>query len=249
MERWRAPRNAPLFRLVDLVEILEFIIGVGNDGVGAGFPSGRTDFAVLIRVLECLDQAERLVHGSTHREIIHRDLPQGSLAVDDEEASEGVAGIFEEDAVIPGDLVRQIGEERDVERAEAAVLSRRLDPGQVRELGIDGHAHHFRVDGAEFVGPVTEGDNFRGADEGKIEGVEEEDEIFALVHVEIEILELSVDDGRAFPVRRRLGDERFADGKRVRAFGRLARVNEALAERMTSFLFPTRRQTQTRQQQ
>ena len=66
-----------------------------------------------------------------------------------------MAGIFEEDAVIPGDLVRQIGEERDVERAETAVLSRRLDPSQVRELGINGHAHHFRVNGAEFVGPVT----------------------------------------------------------------------------------------------
>ena len=66
-----------------------------------------------------------------------------------------MAGIFEEDAVIPGDLVRQIGEERDVEWAETAVLAWRLDPGQVRELRIDGHAHHFRVDGAEFVGPVT----------------------------------------------------------------------------------------------
>ena len=54
--------------------------------------------------------------------------PQNSLSVDDKETSERVTGIFEIDAVIFGDLVRQIGKKRDVERTQSAVFSRRLDP-------------------------------------------------------------------------------------------------------------------------
>jgi len=212
---WLSNRLASLFMkivpLVDFVEILEFITGIRNDGIGAWLPACRTNFAVLIRVLERLHQTQCFVYRSSDREIIHGNLPQGSLSIDDEEASQGVTGVFEIHAVIFRDLVRQIGEERNIERTQTAVLSRRLNPSQMSELGIYGDAHDFGVDGAELIGPIAESDDFRGTNEGEIQRIEEENEIFSLVHIEIEILEFSVDDCRAFPVRRRFGNERFTD--------------------------------------
>ena len=62
-------------KLVDFVEILEFITRIRDDSVCARFPTGRTDFSVVIRILEGLDQAKRLVDGPADGEIIHSDLP------------------------------------------------------------------------------------------------------------------------------------------------------------------------------
>jgi len=249
---WLSNRLASLVMkivpLVDFVEIFEFITGIRNDGIGAWLPACRTNFAVLIRVLERLHQTQRFVDRSSDREIIHGNLPQGPLSINDEEASQSVTGIFEIHAVIFGDLVRQIGEQRNIERTQTAVLPRRLDPSQMSELGIYGDAHDFGVDGAEFIGPIAESDDFRGTNEGEIQRIEEENEIFSLVHIEIEILEFSVDDCRALPVRRRFGNERFADGQRVGSFGCFAWINQTFAEGMTGFFLATR-QSHGQQQQ
>ena len=45
-----------------LFEIFHFLLGVGHDRVGARLPASGADLAVLVCVLEGLDQAERLVH-------------------------------------------------------------------------------------------------------------------------------------------------------------------------------------------
>ena len=73
-----------------------------------------------------------------------------------------MSGVVEINAVIFGDLVRQIGEEGNVELAQTAVFPRRLRPREMRELRIDGHAHDFGVDGAEFRRPITGGGRNNG---------------------------------------------------------------------------------------
>lgn len=47
-------------------------------------PIGRTHFPVLFNELKSLDQTKNLFDGSTHRQIIDRDLSQILLAIDDE---------------------------------------------------------------------------------------------------------------------------------------------------------------------
>jgi len=168
---------------VDFAKVFEFVVGIGNDGVGAGFPTSRTNLAVMIRILECLDQSKGFIDGSTNWEVVHRYLPQIPFSVDDEKASESVTGIFEINAVVFRDLVRQIGEKGNIERAQTAVLPGSFDPSQVGELRVDGNAHNFRIDSTELVRAITERDNLRGTDEGEVQGIEEENEIFSLVHI------------------------------------------------------------------
>ena len=55
-------------------------------GISAGLPSNGADLAVGVRVLECLHQAKRLLHRPSHRQVVHRDLTQRALGVDDEQA-------------------------------------------------------------------------------------------------------------------------------------------------------------------
>lgn len=51
-------------------------------------PARGTDLSVSVRVLEGLDQSQRLVHGSPDREIIHGDLAQRSFRINDKQTPE-----------------------------------------------------------------------------------------------------------------------------------------------------------------
>lgn len=56
--------------------------------VTPGLPARRTDLPVSVRVLEGLDQSQRLVHGAPDREIIHGDLAQRSFRINDKQTPE-----------------------------------------------------------------------------------------------------------------------------------------------------------------
>ncbi len=57
-------------------------------------PPSRAHLPMLVGELEGLHQPERLVHVSAHRQVVHRHLAQGALAVDDEQAAEGDPVVF-----------------------------------------------------------------------------------------------------------------------------------------------------------
>jgi len=44
------------------LEVLDLVLGVGDDGVAAGGPVGRADLAVLVGVLESLHKSESLIN-------------------------------------------------------------------------------------------------------------------------------------------------------------------------------------------
>ncbi len=66
--------------------------------------------------------------------------------------------------------------------ADAALVHRRVLPGQMGELRIDGAAQHFDVALLELFQAMIEGDQLGGADEGEVERVEEQHRILALGH-------------------------------------------------------------------
>ena len=83
-----------------LFEVLHLLGGVWDDGVGPGFPASGAHLAVLVRVLERLHQPQGLVHGPAHGEVVHGDLPQDSLVVNNEQTSQSVPVLLEVDSVV-----------------------------------------------------------------------------------------------------------------------------------------------------
>ena len=61
-------------------------------------------------------------------EVVHGDLPEDALAIDDEEASEGVAVVLQVDAVVLRDGVSQVAQDRDAQLAQASFAARNVGP-------------------------------------------------------------------------------------------------------------------------
>ena len=115
---------------VDLGGELLVALGGSLDGLVSGVPVGGADLAVLVGELEGVDQAEGLVDAAADGEVVDGDLADDAVGVDDEEAAESDALLLNEHTVVLGELVVLVGEEGDVDLAEAAVPSRCVGPCQ-----------------------------------------------------------------------------------------------------------------------
>lgn len=158
-------------------------------------PVGGADLAVLGNELEGLDESHDLLDRAADREIVDGDLPDLLLRVDDEETSQRDASLLDVDAVLLGEAVCVVCDQGQVEHANAALLPRRVDVGEVAVLGVAGRGEDFAVELAELLELVVEGDQLGRADEGEVHGVEEQDNPLALVLLEGDLLELALDDG------------------------------------------------------
>ena len=118
------------------LEVLHLLLGVGNDGITAGLPAGRAHLAVLVSVLEGLDQPQGLIDRPSDGQVVHGDLSEDAFVVDDEEAAKGVAVVLEEDPVVLGDGVGEVRQEGNVEPAESALAAGGVHPSQVGEMRI-----------------------------------------------------------------------------------------------------------------
>ena len=88
---------------------------VWDDGLVSWFPVGRAHLSVLVGILESLNESEGLVHISSNWGIVDLDCSNDTLLVDDEETSKGgtvevVVFVFNEDPVVPGDVLADVGE-------------------------------------------------------------------------------------------------------------------------------------------
>ncbi len=73
-----------------------------------------------------------------------------------------------------------VGNQRILDRADAAVFDLGVAPGVVGELGVDGDTDHFHATLVELFQTVIEGNQLGRADEGEIERIEEQDGCLAL---------------------------------------------------------------------
>ena len=55
---------------------------------------------MLVSVLESLDQPQGLIDRPSHGEVVHRDLSEDSLVINDEKSSQGVAVVLQIDPII-----------------------------------------------------------------------------------------------------------------------------------------------------
>ena len=151
---------------------------------------------MLVNVLEGLHDAEDLLDVAADGGVVEGGVAEDSLAVDDEEGAAGVARVAEEGVVLDAEVLGEIGEEGEVQGAsETTGLAGDLGPGEVGVEGVDGGAEDDGVDGVELGEVILEGEDLAGADEGEVEGVEEEDDVLAGVVGERDLLEFSADEG------------------------------------------------------
>lgn len=134
------------------------------DGGLVRLPVGRAHLAVLVGELEGLDQSERFVHRTTDGQIVDGDLAHDALRVDDEQAAQSDARLGQQHTVVFGNLLGQIGDNREGNVANATLLARCVHPGQVRKVRVHRHAQHLGFESLELVQAFAEGDNLRWAD-------------------------------------------------------------------------------------
>ena len=148
--------------------------------------------SMLIRKLECLDQPQSFIHISPHWEVIDSDLSQGAATINDKQASECKTLILLEDPIGPADDHALVCQQGDLHVPQPSRFAALLTPGQVGEVGVSGAGDDSAVEGFKLCNSVREGDDLRRADEGEVEGIEEEDNILALVVIQGDLLELTV---------------------------------------------------------
>ena len=135
---------------------------------------------MFICELECRQQAKRFIHRATHRQVIDSLLTKNTFGRDDEEATKGDASVvpfFDQHLIVLGNGLGDVGDEGILETAETALVAGGVDPVEMREGGVDRAAQDFDANLLEVVNAIREGDDFGGADECPVQGIEEEHHI------------------------------------------------------------------------
>ena len=129
----------------------------GLHGGSTRGPGGGADFAVLVRVLEGLDEAEGFLNITAHGEVTDTDVSHDTLVINDVGGTEGDASIV---TVLN----------------EAAVL---LGVLHVSEVGVNGGTDNLSANLSESLGSIRVLDDLSGAHKSEVEGPEEQDDILA----------------------------------------------------------------------
>ena len=155
---------------------------VWDHGGRTRLPAGGADLTVLISVLEGLDHADDLINVSADGQVVDAVLAKGALLVDDVSCAEcdtGVVTIFDEAAVVSGDLLSDVGDHGDAHGSETTSLPGLHGVLSVSEVGVNGAADHLGVDGLELGALVIKLADLGWAHEGEVERPEEEDDVLA----------------------------------------------------------------------
>merc|ERR1719182_550625 len=190
-----AVRERLTLRELLVLKVVQLVGRVGDNRVTARLPVGGADDVVCVGVLEGLDQTKRLVNGTAHGQVVHRDLAENTIRVNDEQATQGVPNVLEEHAVVLGDFVRQVGGQRDVNVAQAALCARRLGPCQQRVDRVDRKRNDLRVNGLELVKAVVKRVELGGANKGPGKREEDEHRVLSAVVREGDLGDVAIDDG------------------------------------------------------
>ncbi len=193
--------------LVDLLKVFDLLGWVGLDGGGTRGPVDGADLAVLRDELVPLNKTECLVHRAADRGVVEAQMLDDSVRVDDVRRTQGVAGLQVESTILRRDVAINVSDEGDVQRTtKATFLAAGVDPGKMREHGVDGDTNDLSTNGAELVGVVAELEDLSGADEGPVQRIEEEDDVLSGVILQAHFLNFAIDDSGSSESRGRLAN-------------------------------------------
>ena len=151
----------------------------GLHGRLAFLPLGGADVAMLLEELQRVHHADHLVDVAPQRQVIDHLMANDALTINQERTAQG-HGVIHQHIVVAGDAFGEIRYHGHLHLADATLCLRGILPGQMGIMGIDAARHDFAVAGLELRQAVVEGEDLRRADEGEVQGVEEQHPIFAL---------------------------------------------------------------------
>ncbi|DAZ93704.1 TPA: hypothetical protein N0F65_010199 [Lagenidium giganteum] len=140
-------------------EVLLTVLRVALDRLLTRLPVRWAHLAVLCVELQRLDQTQRLVHAAADWQVVDRHLLQHALWVDDEQATQGNAGVFKQHPILGRNDLGQVRHKRNAHTAEAATAAWQTRPRQVRLSRVHRHSHQLRVELFELAGAVVERDD------------------------------------------------------------------------------------------
>ena len=185
------------------------LLGVRDHGLGSRMPVSRAHLTVDVSVLESLHQPQVLIRVPSNRQVVDRRVPQVTLSVNNVGSSVGDSHISNVAKASIGlrDLLVEIRDERDVHGSKSSLLPRFESVLHMGELRVNGTSQHFASAFPELLSLVVEGNDFSGANEGEVKRVEEEQNILALVSLEVDFAEVVVVPSIGNKVRSWFSDE------------------------------------------
>jgi hypothetical protein len=171
-------------------------------------PVGGAHFPMLFGELQGVENTQGFVDVSSQRQVIDHLMANNAFAVYQEQAAQGDSGI-EENLVGFGNRLIKIGHQGKRDLSYPAILYRHIFPRIVGVRGVYRHTDNLAVVLGKFAVGSIKGEDLRGADEGKIEGVEKEQNVFPPKRGEGEVIFKGIvgHDGSGGKVRSWLGNE------------------------------------------
>lgn len=164
---------------------------IGAEAAFTLLPVDRANFAVLLEMLQRVDEADRFGHRAAQRHVIDEHVPHCAFLVDEEETAirhefafsgeiarrihRVVAG---QNAVALRDGLIDVGHDGVIHALDAALLARRLEPCPVRKFGVRGAADDGHIALLELSQLFLKAVQFSRADEGEIFRVKEKEDVF-----------------------------------------------------------------------
>ncbi len=145
--------------------------GLGSvDGLVTLLPVSRAHLTVLLDVLEGLDETEVLVNVAADRGVVHGDVTNVALGVNEESGAVVVARLHEA-AVSIAERTIQISKDRDIHLAKTTLVAGSVGPSEVAEDRVDGSTNDLAAHLAELGSLLGESNDLGGAHEGEVKGI------------------------------------------------------------------------------
>ena len=141
------------------------------DGSFTFVPLGWANFTVLGSELVALNKAENFFDVTANIWVVHGDVANDALWVDDSSATESMASFWHVKSVLLRNVCTKITKDWIADVTKTTFITWSVNPGIVGVDGIDGHADNFAANGLELFISFAESDDFGWANEGEIEWV------------------------------------------------------------------------------
>jgi hypothetical protein len=165
-----------------LPEGSELVLIRGLHGGSTGSPGSGANFAVLVSVLEGLNEAEGLLDITTDGEVTDGDVSHDTLIVNDiggTESDTSIITVLNEAAVLPRDFLGGISDHWDVHLAETALLAVLLGVLHVNEVRVNGGTNDLASTLSESLGSIGVLADLSRAHKGEVKGPEEENNVLS----------------------------------------------------------------------
>lgn len=156
--------------LVNLFEVLELLVNIRLDGLLTLLPVGGANLTMLLNELQSLNKTVKLIDVTTNGGIVHGDVADNALVIDDVGSTRVVTSI-KKTVVSLTNVMGHISHKRNIQSTNTTLVLGDLSPSMLREDGINGANDNLSVDLLEVSSLVGESRNLSSTDKGGSKGI------------------------------------------------------------------------------